>query len=310
MPISMQEALEPGRDRLADDNLSWLAMLGRTRPSITTGQVRADLAVIAGRIDHLHPGRTTSLAIQTARFFNRPEERQFLIPAASVILAAFGLVLLIACANVANLLLARASLRHREIALRLSIGASRMRLVRQLLTESLLLSLIGGGSGSLVAFWAFASFTRLAVSHLPKGLPALALNVRPDPFVFAYAFGLTLITGIAFGLIPAFESTRVDLNTALKDEGGRARGSGRFLRSTLVGAQVAVCMILLLTTGLLLRALYHAQTVNPGFEMKNLASGFFNLLDQGYDQNRATLLMGRLRERIASLPGVIEVAQA
>jgi len=272
-PITMQKALDPWSDRMADDNMSWLAVLGRVQPGVTMEQVRADLAVIAGRIDLMHPGRITSLAIRTATFFNRQMEREILAPVVSVILAAFGLVLLVACANVANLLLARASVRQKEIALRLSIGASRWRLVRQLLTESLLLSLIGGTLGSLLAFWSFEAITRLIISHLPHQVSTLAVNVAPDFRVLGYGLGLTFLTGIGFGLIPALQSSRQDLNTSLKEDGahsGPGKRSGRFSRNALVGTQVAVCMILLLAAGLLLRGLYYVQTVDPGFEMKGV----------------------------------------
>jgi putative ABC transport system permease protein len=316
-PITMQGALDPGPggDRLADDNLSWLAMLGRVQPGLSLKQVRADLSVIAGRIDQRYPGRITSLAISKATLFGRPAERETLVPIASVVLLAFGLVLLIACANVSNLLLARASVRHKEIALRLSIGASRWRLVRQLLTESLLLSLIGGALGSLLAFWSFASVTRFVTSRLPHEFSPLSLSVdvTPDIRVLAYALTLTLFTGIAFGLIPALKSSRLDLNTALKGDGAdpdSGKKSGRFLRNALVGGQIAVCMVLLLAAGLLLRGLHYAQTVDPGFDMKNVAVGFFNLNRQGYDENRATVFVRNLRERVAGLPGVIEVAEA
>jgi putative ABC transport system permease protein len=313
-PITMQKALEPEPDRLADGNMSWLTLLGRVQLGITMQQVRADLGVIAGRIDRLHPGRVTSLKIRKATFFGSPEEREeFLLPVASAILAAFGLVLLITCANVANLLLARASVRGKEIALRLSIGASRWRLVRQLLAESLLLSLFGGTLGSLLAFWSFASITQFVTSHLPHEFSTLAVNVAPDFRVLVYALALTLVTGIAFGLIPALQSSRLDLNTALKGDStgtGRGKTRGRILRNILVGAQIAVCMILLLAAGLLLRGLHYTKTVNPGFEMKNVAGAFLNPGAQGYDENRATVFMGRLRERIADLPGVTEVAQA
>jgi predicted permease len=179
VPVTMQEALEPGENRLSNDNMSWLAMLGRTRPGVTIEEVRANLGVIAGRIDQRHPARTTSLAIRTATFFSSPDERQVVIPVASVVLAAFALVLLIACANVTNLLLARASVRQREIALRLSLGAGRWRLVRQLLTGSFLLSLAGGALGSIIVFWSFIRVTRFIVNHLPHDFPPIAVNVAP-----------------------------------------------------------------------------------------------------------------------------------
>jgi len=312
VPISTQAALEGGIDRLADNRLSWLALLGRIKSGVTLDQVRADLSVIAGGIDALDPGRRTSLVIHKATFFGSPEQREILFPIASVILASFGLVLLIACANVANLVLARASARQREIAVRRSIGASHWRLVRQLLTESLLLVSIGGALGSALSFLSFAGMTRLAISHLPGAFSKLAVDATPDVFVLTYALGLTLLTGIAFGLMPALQTSRVDLNTALKDESAYA-GSGKksgLLRSALVAAQIAVSMILLLAAGLLLRGLYYAQTVDPGFEMKGVASVFLNLQREGYDNSRGEALMRRLRERIASIPGVTEVAQA
>ncbi len=315
VPVTMQESLEPGRNRLADDNMSWLAMLGRTRPGVTIDEIRADLTVIAGRIDQLHTGPklTTSLAIHTATFFGSPEERQFLIPVASVILAAFALVLLIACANVTNLLLARASVRQREIALRLSIGASRWRLVRQLLTESLLLSLAGGALGSVIAFWSFTRIMRFVAAHLPSDFPPLAVNVAPNLRVLAYALLLTLLTGVIFGLVPALRSSRLDLNSSMRGDGapsGSGKRGGRFLLNALVGVQVAVCTVLLLAAGLLLRGLYYAQTVDPGFEINGVATSFLNLGRQGYDQAHATSFMRQYRERLRNLPGVVEVAQA
>jgi macrolide transport system ATP-binding/permease protein len=311
--ITMQKVMDPWSDRLGDDNLSWLAILGRVQRGVTMEQVRADLSVIAGRIDQLQPGRATSLSIRKATFFNRQTEREILTPVVTVIFATFGLVLLVACANVANLLLARASVRQKEIALRLSIGASRWRLIRQLLAESLLLSLFGGTIGSLLAFWSFTSITRLVVSHLPREFSTLSVNVAPDIRVLAYALGLTLITGITFGLIPALQSSRQDLNTALKEDGahsGPGKRSSRFLLNALVGTQVAVCMILLLAAGLLLRGLYYARTIDPGFEMKRVATMFLNLGQQGYNENQGTAFVQRLRQRISELPGVIEVAQA
>jgi predicted permease len=313
VPVTMDEAMETGQHRLAKDNMSWLAMIGRTRPGATMAEVRADLDVIAQRINQRYPRRTIALSIHAARFFSSPEEREFLIPVSSVILAAFALVLLIACANVSNLLLARASVRQKEIALRLSLGAGRWRLVRQLLTESLLLSLAGGVLGSLIAFWSFLRLTHFVTSHLPSDFPPIVINVAPDLRVLLFSLLLTLLTGIAFGLAPALESTRPDLNSSLKGGGASAssgRRSNRFLLNALVGSQVAVCMVLLLAAGLLLRGLYYAQTVDPGFEIKGIAATFLDLTQQGYDQPRAARFMLRFVEQIHGIPGVLEVAQA
>jgi predicted permease len=243
----------------------------------------------------------------------RPEERTVVFAIGGVVLAAVGLVLLIACANVANLLLARASARQKEIVIRLSIGGSRWQIVRQLLTESLLIAFLGGTLGSLVAFWSMEGIAQFVLAHLPHGSPRLVWNVNPDLRVWGYSLALTALTGIVFGLAPALHATRQDLSTAIKEDSAGLTwktGSGRFLRSTLVGMQVAVCMILLIAAGLLMRGLYMAQTVDPGFEMRGITQAIFDLPSQGYSEERARTFQRELIARVAALPGVDGVEQA
>jgi len=312
-PVTMQKALEPDRDFFHEDNTGWLALLGRMQGSASIDEVRSDLGVIAGQIDQQYPGRTTTLAIHRATFMGRPEERTVVFAIGGVVLAAVGLVLLIACANVANLLLARASARQREIAIRLSIGGSRWQIVRQLLTESLLIAFLGGTLGSLVAFWSMEGIARFVLAHLPHGAPRLVWNVNPDLHVWGYSLVLTALTGIVFGLAPALHATRQDLSTAIKGDGGRLIGKaagGGMLRSTLVGMQVAVCMVLLIAAGLLMRGLYLAQTVDPGFEMSGITQAVFDLPSQGYNRERAQAFQRELLARVAALPGVDAVEQA
>jgi predicted permease len=312
-PLTMQKALEPDSDLLPEDNTGWLALLGRMRPGVSLDEVRADLGVIAGRIDQLYPGRTTTLAIHRATFLGRPEERTVVVAIGSIVLAAVGLVLLIACANVANLLLARASARQKEIVIRLSIGGSRWQIIRQLLTESLLIAFLGGTAGSLLAFWSVASIARYLLAHLPHGAPQLAWDVSPDLHVWGYSLALTALTGIVFGLAPALHATRQDLSTAAKGEGGRFAGrgaSGGTLRGTLVGVQIAVCMVLLIAAGLLMRGLYLTQTADPGFEMRGITQARFDLPSQGYNAARAQAFQRELIAHVEALPGVDEVEQA
>jgi predicted permease len=311
VPITMQGALEPEAELLGDANVSWLALLGRVKPGVSMGQVKADLSVIADSIDERHAGRKTSLAIRTATFLGRPEEHNLVLGAAAVILVGFGLVLLIACANVANLMLARATARQREMAIRLSVGAGRWRLIRQLLTESVMLAMMGGVAGSVLAFWSFEALSTFVMSHLPHGTPELALNLTPDLRVFGYALFLTLITGVVSGLAPALQASRADVNTALKEgDGGFGSRGGRLLRHSLVAVQVAVCMILLIAAGLLMRGLYFAQTVNPGFTMDGIAVVNLDLRTQGYKEEPAAALERRLQEKVAGLPGVDGVVEA
>jgi len=311
-PVAMQKTLIPGDNMFSEANWSWLEMVGRLKPGVSQSRAHANLAVIAGRIDQSYPGRTTSLSVDTATFLGEPEARTIVLAGGAVALLAVGLVLLIACANVANLLLARAAARQKEIAIRLSAGASRGRLVRQLLTESMLISLTGGALGSVLAFWTFDALYKVVLSNLPAGTPPLALNLTPDLRVLGYAVAISAITGIVFGLLPALQATRPDLVSALKEEGSGfagARLSRGMLRNSLVVAQVSVCMVLLIAAGLLARGLEAAQTLDPGFSMTGVIATSFDLEQQGYDKPRAFEFHRQLIERVSAIPGVDAASQ-
>ena len=172
---------------------------------------------------------------------------------------------------------------------------------------------MGGALGSLLAFWSIEGVAQFVLAHLPHGAPRLVWDVHPDLRVWGYSLALTAFTGIVFGLAPALHATRHDLSTAVKGDGGGLMGksaSGGMLRGTLVGVQVAVCMVLLIAAGLLMRGLYLAQTVDPGFEMKGITQAQFDLPSQGYNKERAQEFQRELAARVAALPGVDAVEQA
>jgi predicted permease len=308
-PVTMQSVLMPGTPLLSENNTSWLEVLGRLKPGVSISAARAGLAIVAGRIDQRHPGRTTTLNVDVATYMAEPEQRTVTLTAGTVALIAVGLVLLIACANVANLLLSRAAGRRKEIAIRLSAGASRRRLVRQLLTESLMISLSGGLVGSLVTFWTFESLFHWTMGQLPAGVPPLNLNLKPDLHVLAYAIAVSVATGVFFGLVPALQATRPDIVSGLKEE-GIGRFSTGMLRNTLIAGQVAVCLVLLIAAGLLTRGLQSAQTLDPGFAMKGVLATSFDMQQQGYDNSRAQQFQRQMMERISAIPGVDAVSQA
>ena len=313
VPLTMQKTLAHDRDYLADNYMSWLAMIGRKKPGVSTQAAAADLGVIASRFNSLQAGRITSVTAVPATLLAAPSLRTPIFIIGSLAMAAVGLVLLLACANVANLVLARASGRRKEIAVRLALGANRGRLIRQLLTESLLLALLGGAAGSLLSLWLTAAIFQFAISNLPAGPITFAINFAPDLHVLSYVFGLSVITAGLFGLAPALRSSRLDLSLAMKEDGAefqaRTRSRG-FVRNLLVGPQVAICMILLLLTGLLLRGLRRAQTIDPGFQMQNIEAVSFDLTAAGYTSARAVVFQHQLLDRLASVPGVDAVAQA
>jgi len=311
-PITMQAALIPGAKYLDDANLSWLEMVGRLKPGMAVSQARADLAVILNRIDQANPPRKSVISVEVATLLGDPDARTMVFAGGSAALFAVGLVLMIACANIANLLLARAAARRKEIGIRLASGASRWRLIRMLLTESMSISILGGAAGVVFTSWSAHFLFNFVVSNIPRDVPGLSLDVSVDMRVLGYAFLVSLLTSAAFGLAPALQATRIDLNSALKDEGAgltpaAARG---WLRSTLVGVQVSVCLILLVAAGLLMRGLQAAQTVDPAFITTNTLAAEFDLKQQGYDDAKAALFNRQLVELLSSSPGVESVAMA
>jgi predicted permease len=299
-PLSSQPALLPQVD-WHDSNLSWLCLLGRLNPGVSAIQAQAELQVIAHRIDTTQPGRRTTMRADTASMISEPRVRKNLLYGSTVVMAGVSLILLIACANVANLLLARGSHRSRELAIRLSVGASRGRIVRQLLTESLLISLAGGALGVLIAHVTFGGFYNWVRAHLPMSVPPFAIDLSIDWRIWTYAFLVSIATGVAFGLVPALESTKLDIASGVKDE-FRASGkrTRRVLRSALVGGQVAVSLILCVAAGLLGRGLIAAQQMDPGFTTKNVFAASLDLRRDGYTPSRATVFYDELIHKLQS----------
>ena len=309
--VSAAPLLWPDDSRYKDEAFRWLSLVGRRSAEAGIEQVRAELGVIASQIDREQPPRKTRLTIERATPATVPPSlRGTAMGAAAVLMVAFGLVLLIACANVANLLLARGTARTQEIGIRFALGASRARVVRQLLTESLLIAVAGGLVGSVLALWSFQTLVTLVLPAVfPPEIPAFTwdLNFSPDVRVLSFAVLLTLGTSLVFGLLPALYVSKSDLNGVIKQEGAGSGGSrrGGRLRGTLVGVQVALSMVLMMATGLLLRGLYTTYTIDPGFAYRGIS-----FLSFGTDYGPASLLNQRLMDQIAALPGVESVAFA
>ena len=239
-PISADPLLGPSRARYENEDFHWLTLIGRRGDGASLEQVRAELAAVAAQIDRLDPGRSTALTIERATPLTVPPNLRVAAAGVGVVLmVAFGFILLIACANVANLLLARGTARSQELGIRLSLGASRGRVVRQLLTESLLISIAGGLLGCVIALQSFQALVALALPALvPPEFPSfvLDLDLSPDYRVLAFAMGLTLVTGIVFGLAPALHVSKPDLRAVI-NQGSAGSGDNRRggrLRGTLV----------------------------------------------------------------------------
>jgi macrolide transport system ATP-binding/permease protein len=311
LPITMQAQVMPGRgDFLPEGNLSWLEVAGSLKPGVSPAQAQAEMMLIASQLDRDYPGRKTQIILTRASFLSNPEIGDKVMLVTLPLLAAVSLVLLITCANVANLSLARTFTRQKEIAVRLALGASRLRLIRQLLTESVLIAALGGVIGLMLAYWTVHAV--LATSTFVDQQKLFSLNISPDLRVFGYTLLISVLTGLTFGLAPALQTTKPDLTSALKGEGGAfGRRMNRLrLRDLLIVAQMTVCLVLLITAGLLARGFYRAQTLDPGFRTDRSLAASFDLGRQGYDQSRANIFHQQLNERLAAMPGVKSVAMA
>jgi len=288
-----------------------LTVMGRLKPGVSMKQAQSALKVVAERIAQAHPDSEKGMTVQLyPEKLARPEpDAENPIPATSVaFMSLAGLVLLVACFNIANVLLVRATVRRRETAIRAALGASQGRLVRQYLVESLLLALLGGGAGLVLASWA-SGF----LSSLPLGtdLP-LRFDFRPDTRVYLFALAAVLFTGLFVGIMPALRAARANVSAVLH-EGGRGSSSGprrQYARNALVVAQVAGSLVLLIVAGLFVRSLEKAEKMNLGFNPEHVLDLSVDVEQVGYKEPQARAAYHDMDKRIAAIPGVKSVAEA
>ncbi|HSB12532.1 MAG TPA: ABC transporter permease, partial [Blastocatellia bacterium] len=297
--------------QLADRDNHYLTVVARMKPDVSVEQAQGDILTITERIAHDHPGDAENLksAVVSLREQVAGKARQPLI----VLLVAVGFVVLIACANIASLLLSRAAGRRKEIAVRTALGASRGRIIRQLLTESTLLAALGGALGLLVAMWSFTFLKQL----IPDGM-LLSTSLKIDLPVLGYAMGVSLLAGIIFGVAPALHASRIDLNKALKQGGSRTSSSagGHKLSGAFVVAEVALALVLLIGAGLMIRTVSNLRGQYSIFEPERLLTLRTTLADNKYrdlrdyianEHARRVAFNDQVLERVGALPGVASV---
>lgn len=312
VPSAMAAQILPTEmhDALSDRALPVLTGIGRLQRGVTLPQAQSEIRIEAAALERQYPnanqGQSVTLRPLTEAAFG--PERQPLVYGSALLMAIVGLVLLIACSNIANLLLARSSARRQEIAVRMALGAGRMRLVRQLLTESVLLGLVGGVLGFLFGY----AGSQYLWSLRPEEYALNLADFRMDPNVFGFAFVVAILTGLAFGIVPALRSSRAPVAEALKEEtrtAGRSRGRIT-LANTLLAGQVAVSLVLLVVAGLFMRSIQREYTIDPGFQTKHLGLLMLYPGQAGYDRARTEQFYDEVRERIGGVPGIVNVAWA
>jgi predicted permease len=310
IPMMTEPVINAGSGALNSPDSGWLMMMGRLRPESTQPTAQAAVETIATRLHQERrdrksgpeePGGRTVAVVEARGLMVPPQGRTSTLVIAGILMTIVSLILLVACANVANMLIARAIHRRKEIAVRLALGAGRWRIVRQMLTESLLLSVMGGLTGLLFALWG----TDLVVPLVSTAGNIAHLSVTPDVRVLTYTFVLSLATGLIFGLLPALQSSKGNVVSALKDEKvriGRTRVLN--LRSVLVVSQIAVSVLLLVTAGLFIRNLRNTQHAEPGFETRDGLMASFDLGIAGYNKERGKLFEKQLLERLRTSPQI------
>ncbi len=306
VPASMEETFETGGYKLEDRGARWIEGFVRLRPGVSIGRAQGEIGSLAGRLETDYPttnrGRGVRLLPLSQTPFNKAGE---LRPTLGILLCVAAFVLLIVCANVGNLLLVRALARRREMTIRLAIGAGRGRLVRQLMTEGLLLTTIAAFGGILVADWSQHALGLLFSWRGDSNLPA-ALDWR----VLAVSAGVTLTSTLVLGMVPALQTRRLDLVGALRSESAAVVGAhgASWIRTSLVLVQVSLSFVLLTGAGLLIESLRAIQDTNPGFSTDGVLATSVDLFGAGYDAGRARTFLDTLLDRVGSLPGVESAA--
>jgi predicted permease len=303
VPTSMQERFD-NEYKLEDRGARWIEGFALLKPGVTREQAQEEISAVAQRLENDYPATNRGVGIKLLPLWQTPfNKAREMLPTLEVTLAVALLVLLIACANVSNLLLVRSLARRHEMTVRLALGSGRGRLVKQLLAEGLILSTLAAGSGLIVAYWLRNALIRFFT--VPGGI-RLNLPGEFDWRVFAFSIGICLISTLLFALVPAIQTGKVDLAGALKSEsGGVVGGRGRLrIRSALVMVQVSLSFVLLAGAGLLIQSTRQLAAASPGFSTEGVLNTVVDLFSAGYNAQRARVFQDELLERVQGLPGV------
>ena len=311
IPISMRDYVLTGvaNTLLNNRRFRWVSIVARLKPETAVEQAESALKTIASALEKEYPrenqGRTIALFPLNQSALGINQRRQFTL-AGGVLMGVVGIVLLIACVNLANLLLAQAAKREKELTLRAALGAGRARLVRQLLTESAMLSLLGGAAGLVVALVG----RKLLWSFRPPFLADGSIDLSFDNRVLGFTLAISLLTGVLFGLLPAIKASRTELNEILKagGRGGTLGWTNNRMRGLLVISEIALSLVALIGAGLFVRSMQHAQELDPGFDAKNLFQMQFDLGTLRYDADHGQQFFRDLIERARSVPGVVNAS--